>query len=418
MAELPQFHASHARGWSRLAIDGIAGLTSLVEAVHKNIAGAPLLLGSEDKEPTTGTTGFVYRSIQGVTRVVGVGVDTTLSQLSPYLTAGSPAQGQDGVRAALNGVMGDYLVATGNPLALTMALRHHGTTLTLEKKALRASIQSPTRKLLVLVHGLCMNDLQWNRDGHDHGASLERDLGYTPVYLVYPSGVHVSTNGRAFAGLLEKLVSQWPVPLRELTIVCHSMGGLVTRSACHYAAEEMHSWPKQLRHIFFLGTPHHGAPLERGGNWVNVALGITPYSAPFARLGKIRGAGITDLRHGNLLDDDWEGRDRFAHWPDQRQIVPLPDGVTCHALAATVGKEAASLKGRLLGDGLVPVHSALGRHKDPERTLSIPESQQWIGFGMNHMELLSRPDVYSRIRESLSRGSREQQSRAPRAPSG
>ena len=71
-------------------------------------------------------------------------------------------------------------------------------------------------------------------------------------------------------------------------------------------------WPARLDDLVFLGTPHHGAPLERAGNWVDLLLGATPYAAPFARLGKLRSAGITDLRHGNLLDEDWVGRDRFA----------------------------------------------------------------------------------------------------------
>jgi hypothetical protein len=51
----------------------------------------------------------------------------------------------------------------------------------------------------VLLHGLCMNDLQWRRAGHDHGRALARDLDYTPVYLRYNSGLHISTNGRRFS---------------------------------------------------------------------------------------------------------------------------------------------------------------------------------------------------------------------------
>lgn len=404
MPRLTRLDAGDARGFSRLAIDGVAGLTSLVEAVHRNIALGPGILVAPPEGPTTGATGLVYRSIRGVTRVVGRGIDTLLAELSRYLADEDTGPGRDGVKAALNGVLGDYLRVTGNPLAFSMVLRREGKTLALQKETLEEAIPRPTGKLLVLVHGLCMNDLQWSRNGHDHGAALARDLGYTPVYLFYPSGLHVSINGRAFARLMEELVSQWPVRLRELSIVSHSMGGLVARSACHYAAEAGARWTRKLRHLVFLGTPHHGAPLERGGNWVNVALGVTPYSAPFARLGKIRGAGITDLRHGSLLDEDWEGRDRFSHAPDPRRIVPLPEGVTCHALAATLGREAGSLKGHLMGDGLVPVDSALGRHRDPARTLPIPESRQWVGMGMGHMDLLSRPEVYARIRESLSGG--------------
>ena len=225
---------------------------------------------------------------------------------------------------------------------------------------------------------------------HDHGAVLARDLGYTPLYLHYNSGLHTSTNGRALSGLLEALLEQWPHRVEELVIIAHSMGGLVARSACHYAAAAGHDWLRRLRKLAFLGTPHHGAPLERGGNWVDVILGAAPYAAPFARLGKIRSAGITDLRYGNVLDEHWKGRDRFARARDTRQSVPLPDGVQSYAMAATTGKKPGDIRDRLLGDGLVPVSSALGLHEDPHRSLRFPKSRQWIGYGMNHMDLLGR----------------------------
>lgn len=61
----------------------------------------------------------------------------------------------------------------------------------------------------------------------------------------------------------------------------------------------------------------------------------TPYTAPFGLLGRIRSAGITDLRPGSLLDEDWQGRDRFAHGEDVRRPVPLPEGVACFAIAGT-----------------------------------------------------------------------------------
>ncbi|UUZ51461.1 GPI inositol-deacylase [Massilia sp. B-10] len=101
------------------------------------------------------------------------------------------------------------------------------------------------------------------------------------------------------------MIDNWPVAVDELLIVAHSMGGLVARSACHAAQEEGHSWPGLLRKMAFLGTPHHGAPLERGGNWVHLVTDLSAYSAPFSRLAKIRSAGITDLRHGSVLDEDW-----------------------------------------------------------------------------------------------------------------
>ena len=175
----------------------------------------------------------------------------------------------------------------------------------------------------------------------------------------------------------------------------------MSRSACHYGAGAGNDWLRHLRKLIFLGTPHHGAPLERGGNWVSIIMGMSPYTAPFTRLGKIRGAGITDLRYGNMLDEDWEGRDRFEYSEDPRRPVPLPDGVQCYTIAATTGRKVGDLSDRFLGDGLIPLRSALGRHKKSALTLSFPEAQQWVGYGMNHLGLLSQPEVYEEIRRWL-----------------
>lgn len=381
MARANALHLNDLRGLTRLAVDATTGTTDLVEAVHSKIGGrsAP--------GRTRGITGLVYRCVRGVTRLVGAGSDILLSRVTASLeeqTSSPSSRGREAVLAALNGVLGDHLATTGNPLAIPMTLRRDGPH---------------TGKLLVLAHGLCMNDLQWHRREHDHGAALARDFGYTPLYLRYNSGLHISTNGRAFADRLTALVAEWPQPVEEIVILAHSMGGLLTRSACHLAAAEGGAWLQHLRKIVFLGTPHHGAPLERGGNWVNIALEAAPYAAPFARLGKIRSAGITDLRYGNLLDEDWADRDRFQHAPDPRSPVPLPDGVACFTAAATTGKRSGDLNDRLLADGLVQINSALGRHKNADRSLPIPESRRWIGYGMNHMDLLSRPEVYEQIRE-------------------
>ena len=381
--------ASDLRGLNRLIIDATTGVTDVVESMHHNIAGAPGALAAPSWSRTRGITGLVYRIIRGITRLTGGGIDAALAPFVP-LGEGSSSTGREAGLAALNGVLGDHLVATGNPLAIPMRFRQGGEPL----------VPSDGRRLLVLAHGLCMNDLQWNRKGHDHGAALARDLDFTPVYLHYNSGLHISTNGCAFAGLIEDLVRQWPVPVEEMVILGHSMGGLVTRSACYYGRSAGHSWLRHLKKIVFLGTPHHGSALERGGNRVDSILEMSRYTAPLSRLGKTRSAGITDLRHGNLLDEDWEGRDRFEEPEDFRQPVPLPDGVQCYAMAAAARK-LGSLESRFLGDGLVPVNSALGRHEDVGRTLPIPESRQWIASGMTHFDLLSRPEAYEKIREWL-----------------
>jgi pimeloyl-ACP methyl ester carboxylesterase len=336
-----------------------------------------------------------------VVGLVGRGLDKLLAGLEPALGERSTWPGREALLAALNGVLGDYLAASNNPLAITMRLRRNGLPLPSERGSLAAAIPEAGSKLVVLLHGLCMNDLQWNRKKHDHGAALARDLGYTPVYLHYNSGLHVSANGRAFAEMLESLVRHWPVPVTELALIGHSMGGLVARSACHYGASARHAWLRHVDKLVFIGTPHHGAPLERGGNWVDILLSSSRYSAPLARLGKIRSAGITDLRFGNLVDEDWHRRDRFAPGGDHRVRVPLPEAIACYAIAATTGKTTGALSDRLIGDGIVPLASALGRHPDPSFALAFDESRQRVVHGVNHLDLLSRDEVYAQIRQWL-----------------
>jgi hypothetical protein len=365
--------------------------------MHSTIARLPGVPPSTPASRTRGITGLVYRSVRAVTGLVGGGIDAILGRLVPLVGQAPSSPTREALVAALNGVLGDYLAATGNPLAIPMRFHRDGVTLPAEREALTAAVPAATGKLLVVVHGLCLNDLQWNRQGHDHGAALARDLGYTPVYLHYNTGLHLSTNGAEFADALETLVQQWPVPLADFAILAHSMGGLVARSACHHGATAGHEWLGRLRALVFLGTPHHGAPMERGGNWIDILLGISPYSAPLARLGKIRSAGITDLRYGNLMDEDWQGRDRFARG-DRRRFVPLPDHVRCYTVAATTAKHLPTPGRTLPGDGLVPVGSALGEHAKPELSLHIPKSRQWIARGRGHLDLLESKAVYRRIR--------------------
>ena len=403
--------SSDLRGLGRLSVSVVAEVTHLVEALHHTILRVPGIVGEEARGPTRGITGLVYRSIRGVNSLVGGTLDGALAKLAPLLGERSATPMGEASQAALNGVLGDYLAATDNPLAIAMRLRSGGCALTLQGEALAAALPAANGKIVLLVHGLCMNDLQWTPASatapqHASGqeeprpsieALLAQELGYTVVHLHYNSGLHISENGRGFAELLEQMIRYWPVPVQELIVVGHSMGGLVGRSACHYAALAHHGWLQHLRALVFLGTPHHGAPLERGGNWVDVILGISPYTAPFARLGKVRSAGITDLRYGNLVDEDWIGRDRFQRASDRRFSVPLPEGVPCYAIAATKSKSDGTALEHLRSDGLVPVASAHGRHPMPGRSLLIPASRKSIGYGIGHLELLSRAEVHQQV---------------------
>lgn len=390
--------ASDIRGIAQLATQAAVGVTRVVEGVHQSLWGTLGVPGGKAPGQTGGLTGLVYKSIHAVTLLLGSGVEALLTRLQPLLesTVGdhSPTPQREAILCALNGVMGDRLAASNSPFAITMSLRYRGVALDGPSPP---AIAEASAKVLLLIHGLCMNDLHWNTPHQgqrvDHGQTLSAALGYSPVYLRYNSGLHISQNGRELAQQLQQLLTRWPRPIEEISVLAHSMGGLVIRSAVHYARQLGLDWPDRLKSIVFLGVPHHGAPLERAGNRVDALLGSTPYTAPFARLGHLRSAGITDLRYGYLLDDDWHGHDRFQRRADSHHRLPLPERVACFAVAATSAARRSPLADRLIGDGLVPLPSALGQHRDPRRSLCFSHAAQLVVYRTNHLGLLSSPEV-------------------------
>ena len=424
-------HASDFQGLAQLATRGVLGATDLAETVHGNVYKTvavpfgPLgqafinrAAGTTGVRPS-GITGLVYGSVRGVARLAGGAVNAALAGAAPWLPRRALSPQREAMLSALNGVLGDQLLDAANPLTISMSLRHQGQTLVLETSALARTLPQATGKILVLVHGLCMNDLQWlagapggPADHAGHGEALAQALGYTPVYLHYNTGLHISINGGQLAALLEQLVRAWPQPIDHLSLLVHSMGGLVARSACEHARTAGLGWRAKLKHIVFLGTPHHGAPLERVGSWLDSVLGSNAVTRPFARIGQIRSSGITDLRHGHVLAEHWEGQDRFASAGSDgqaaRQVLPLPEGVACFAVAGSTSKALKTLeelpaRDGLMGDGLVPVASALGKHASAALSLEFPPENQFVAYGTHYMALLKSEAIAAQLLRWLGR---------------
>jgi pimeloyl-ACP methyl ester carboxylesterase len=373
-------HGDDLRAASQLAVEATKRVTALVEAMHREIVTGPSWLGKPLAAPARWLTKLAYGPVRHTAGLVGTTLDAALAALAPLLGESAPGIERETVRAVLNGVLGDYLEETKNTLAILMRTR-----VTIE----------PKTRLLVLVHGSSMTDLGWKRGGHDHGERLAEALGCGLAYVHYNSGLHVSTNGAMLAAELDKLNAKHT--FSELVLIGHSMGGLVARSAC--LAGDQNEWRKKLVALVTIGTPHHGAPLERGGSWMHALLEVSRYSAPLSQLARIRSAGITDLRFGNVRGEDWLGRNRFELGDDPRTPLPLPSNVKCYAIAGTL---SVVPDGAPRSDGMVPVNSALGLHGDPARALNFPVDHQMIAYATSHLGLLSDARVYTQLRQWLS----------------
>lgn len=292
-------------------------------------------------------------------------------------TAATPGLGTT-LASIVNGCFGDYLSQRDNGLAIDMAFYRNNRPLPLTPETLREAFPAPTSKLCVLVHGLCCHEGAWDYPGNparSYGSALHDDLGYTPFFLRYNTGLPIPYNGAALDALLEKLLAAYPLDVEELVLVGHSMGGLVLRGACHFGAERSAAWVGKVSRVFYIGTPHEGAALERVGHLVNSVLHAVPHPIT-ALLGDVanqRSQGIKDLRHGTVLD----GAAGIA-------AVPWLAGAQHYMIAGTVTDDPEHLAARLFGDGLVQPPQA------GENVRLFP--------GIAHMELAHSEAVYDQIR--------------------
>lgn len=366
---------AEARALSRLAADELSLLPRGVGDIHDAIANRVFdALG-----PSAAPARFVH---DAVTRGVYEGVRGGF--LLGVHAAGAAARSRAGetplsdtprgamALAALNGLYGDRLAAEGSPLAIPMQVRRTGATV--------------TPHLIVFLHGLGETEHAWGSP--NYGDRLD---AATPVFVRFNTGRHISENGTALAALLDEVVGAWPVEVERITIVGHSMGGLVARSACHRGG----AWTAHVRHVISLGTPHAGAPLEQAVHAMSAALHLAPETRPLSRFLRRRSAGIRDLRRGSLVDEDWRDQDADALRGRAATEVPLLAGATHCFVSATVTRSAAHPVGRLLGDMLVLPPSAAGRR------IGFEDANGLALGGTHHLALLNHPLVGEQLRQWL-----------------
>jgi pimeloyl-ACP methyl ester carboxylesterase len=400
------------RGRDIKAVGELAGeashvVTTLVRDMHAGIAGRVFGAIGALSKPTQiihdGIAGTVYCAVDHGLRGGALAGGVLASQVwGRDDDAGLDSRARVGeALAAVNGIYGHRLASHRNGLALTMQIRQHGSVVPLCEGSVSAAFPEATGRVAVFVHGWCSTERLWwwppcEDDARCYGQRLAEDLGFTPIYLRYNTGLHISQNGHLLAGMLERLRLLWPVPIDELVLVGHSMGGLVARSAGYYGMQQHHRWTAAVRHVVCLGSPHLGADLEKGVNVAAWALARLPETRALAGFLNRRSPGVKDLRFGAVIEEDWRDGDPDEFLRDRCHEVPFLPSAAYHFVAATV---VPSALGRLVGDCLVRSYSATGTGRS--RHIPFDADHGLTLTGLHHMDLLNHPQIYAKLREWL-----------------
>ncbi len=392
-----------ARAIAEATAGGITALVGAVEgvqrAVTKRAYGVVGPVAVVPRVAQQAMTAGVYAAVRGATRAAGIAAgkvaESRCDETAPALEESKTAK----LVGWLNCAFGDALAEARSPLAAQMSVRVDACAVLTTAECLAVSFPDAGGRVVVFLHGLAGTEAVWGAPSY--GERLTEDVDdVTAVHVRYNTGRHISDNGHDLTALLDELVTHWPTTVTQLVLVGHSMGGLVIRSACHYADGSGHTWPKLVTDIVSLGSPHRGAPLERATNVITAALGRLPEIAPLAKLVDRRSAGVKDLRYGYLLDDDWSGYDADEVGIDRGADVPLHPTARQHFVAATLTVKPDGRLGSLVGDLLVLPASAHGQARDGRRTSFPIERTRHVG-GAHHLALLRHEQVYALLHEIL-----------------
>jgi PGAP1-like protein len=332
--------------------------------------------------PGRAITSAVYAGVGMGLRATSAGLGRAgAAGLGPRLDAGRRGRL---VRSAVNGLIGDSLAVERPRLAITMAVRAGGHDVALTPEGVAAAFPTATGRVVVLQHGLCESESFWElgreRTGTTYAETLVA-LGWTPVLLRANTGLTLRENGVALTSLLDRLVGAWPVPVTQVALVGHSMGGLIIRAAGAVASDRPAPWTELVSDVITLGTPHLGAPIARGIGHGARGLARLPETAAFGRILDRRSVGVTDLVEGLA-----------------EEVPPLPHA-RYRLVAATLTAQERHPVGHLLGDLLVRPPSAYGRDR-AGRELFPGADVLHLGR-TDHFGLLNHPDVHRALREWL-----------------
>jgi len=381
-------------------------LTTLTEDMHQAIAerwfgligprAAPL------RRAYQASTARIYESVRtsgaALGSAVGWGAEAAGGKNGPRPLWRSSLG--SGIQATANAVWGDEFERRRSNLRIELGLRDAaGELIGQDPYTLSGAFSMPTARLVVLLHGLGETEQCWQgQAGADSLGDLLATDSFTPLLVRYNTGRHVSDNGVALAALLEGITEGWPVAVEEVALLGHSMGGLVARSSIYAGREAGHRWTGMVRHLITLGSPHLGAPLEKGANLISRSLGLVPVTRPLGEFLDHRSAGIKDLRFGAIREDDWNRTDNGALPGDIVGDAPLPVGIEQHFVAGVITAEPTHPVGVLVGDLIVRTDSGTGRG----RRRHVEATDIRVVGGRRHPDLPHDPAVHAQIREWLS----------------
>lgn len=412
------------RGTKSLVHDAVDATVDLVELGHESTARTVMRVLSQSKrlakpahhvnEVRRVVTGGILGTVKGVNRAVEAVTNAAWDFAAPDVQGRpalvpmrsdlmtTPAVATDAAIGAINGAVGDHLAREANGLDLGMHLRSLDAWIEADGFGIPGAA---TGHIVVLVHGLSATEWSWCLDAErqlgdataNFGTLLQQDLGFTPIFARYNSGKHISENGRMFAAHLERLVATWPVPVQELVLLGHSMGGLVSRSACHLGHTEQKPWVNLVSRVVTLSSPLQGAPLEKFANLAAAALSAVdlPATAISGQILKGRSAGIKDLRHGYVHDSEWQGQNPDGFEENRQLDLALPAHISWCFISATLTKSAKNPVSQAVGDLLVRVESSAGPVDTP-----VQVTNHHVG-GIHHAAVQVSPEVYALVRDFL-----------------
>ncbi|MFC1890411.1 esterase/lipase family protein [Thermodesulfobacteriota bacterium] len=325
-----------------------------------------------------------------------------------------------------------------------MELRHHGERRTPAEISEIVLRDPGVRDILFFIHGLMYDETCWQAPDFNMTEAFEDDFGIFPVHIRYDTGRHISDNGLDLANLLEELFQSVEDTCGSWHIVAHSMGGLVIHSALHQAEKTGMDFTKKVDKVFLLAVPHQGAPLEKAVQLVRLALKAAPY-LPFRYTGlglkrlfqsipvgeketlapvgevvdffvrrvptlaiklaagilDLRSEGILDLRHGYMLQEEWEQAEAWGGMiPRKAPVPPLP-GARYYALTGSLSEKSSGDPSPFVNDGMVSTASAANIGRDDE--LRFLENDRYRHLpGVNHFGMALNPDVYRALAEWFS----------------